>query len=67
MAKSKIRERISRETAADMLTKVAGQLRWGFVSLGDKLSIPVSNEVELKTEIEDDELKFELKWRPVTG
>ena len=48
MTKSKVRERVTRAAAADKLAKLVEQLRSGSVSLDDKSSIAVTDEIELK-------------------
>ncbi len=64
MTKSRVRERVTRAAAADKLAKLAEQLRSGFVTLDDKSSIAVTDEIELKTKLKNDEMEIELKWQP---
>jgi amphi-Trp domain-containing protein len=62
VTKEKIRVNITKEEAADRLTKIAEGLRAGSVAL-EGLSVAVANDVELKAQLRDDELEVELKWR----
>jgi 5-methyltetrahydrofolate--homocysteine methyltransferase len=64
MTKSKVRERVTRAAAADKLAELVEQLRSGSVSLDDKSSIAVTDEIELKIKLKNDEMEIELKWQP---
>jgi amphi-Trp domain-containing protein len=54
-------EELSRAQAADRLAQVAEQLREGTVVAGDD-TVAVPERVYFEIELEDGELKIELKW-----
>lgn len=62
MSKSKSREQLSRTDVADRLSRLAEQIRGGNIAVGSSANVIVPDQVELETEIEDDELKLEIKW-----
>lgn len=67
MAKSKTRASLTRAEAADRLANLAQQLREGSISLEGGPKLPVAEQVELKAELQEDELELELKWRPAAS
>jgi amphi-Trp domain-containing protein len=63
MGKDKIRSDLTRQEAADKLAQLAEQLRNGSLSFGgDKGEVAVSDNIEFKANLHDDELEIELKW-----
>jgi amphi-Trp domain-containing protein len=65
MSSSKIKEHVTRAAAANKLAKLADELRNGSVSFRGSPLVSVTDEVDLKGELEDDELKLEIKWKPL--
>jgi amphi-Trp domain-containing protein len=64
MAKSKIKTTLARAEAANRLAGLAQALRDGSVSLNGGPKVAVAEQVELKADLDDDELEIELRWRP---
>lgn len=64
MSKSKSRERLNRTDLADRLSRLAEQIRGGRIALGPSADVILPDQLELETEIKDDELKLEIKWEP---
>jgi hypothetical protein len=62
MTKDSIHATLTREDAADRLAELAKQFRHGTVSLNGN-ELLVSDQVEFKANLDDDELDVKLNWK----
>ena len=64
MAIDRIKKRMSRLEAAAQLERLLQELKDGRVSVGRRIQrLPASDQVDVLAELDDDCLRFELRWQ----